>query len=120
MPKKAPPARRAGLYARVSTDDRGQNPETQLRHLREYAARRGFTIATEFVDHASGTRDDRPSYKRLLEAVRKRQLDVVLVWRYDRFARSTQALVNALTEFKVLGVDFISYQEEENVDTTTP
>lgn len=118
MPKKAPTTRRAGLYARVSTDGRGQDPETQLRQLREYADRRGFTIAAEFVDHASGTRDDRPHYKRLLEAVRKRQIDVVLVWRYDRFARSTQALVNALTEFKALGVDFISYQE--NVDTTTP
>jgi DNA invertase Pin-like site-specific DNA recombinase len=50
--------------------------------------------------------------------VRKREVDVVLVWRYDRFARSTQALVNALVEFRDLGVDFISYQE--NIDTTTP
>src|SRR5512143_3824370 len=118
MRKKAHIARRAGLYARVSTDDRGQDPETQLRQLRAYADHRGFTVAAEFIDHASGTRDDRPSYKRLLEAVRKRQIDVVLVWRYDRFARSTQALVNALTEFQALGVDFISYQE--NIDTTTP
>ena len=110
--------RRAALYARVSTDDRGQDPETQLRQLREYAARRGFAVAEEFVDFASGTRNDRPHYKRLLEAVRKRQVDVVLVWRYDRFARSTQALVNALMEFRALGGDFISYQE--NVDTTTP
>ncbi len=117
--RSRPPAtRRAALYARVSTDDRGQDPETQLRQLREYAARRGFAVAEEFVDFASGTRSDRPSYKRLLEAVRKRQVDVVLVWRYDRFARSTQALVNALMEFRALGVDFISYQE--NVDTTTP
>ncbi len=66
MPRKPHAARRAGLYARVSTDDRGQDPETQLRQLREYAARRGFTLTAEFVDHASGTRDDRPSYKRLL------------------------------------------------------
>ena len=117
--RSRPPAlRRAALYARVSTDDRGQDPETQLRQLREYAGRRGFAMAGEFVDVASGTRNDRPSHKRLLEAVRKRQVDVVLVWRYDRFARSTQALVNALMEFRALGVDFISYQE--NVDTTTP
>jgi DNA invertase Pin-like site-specific DNA recombinase len=109
---------RAGLYARVSTDDRGQDPETQLRQLREYAARRGFEVAGEFVDYASGTRNDRPQFKRLMEAARRRELDVVLVWRYDRFARSTQALVNALMEFRALGVDFISYQE--NVDTTTP
>src|ERR671920_1018760 len=109
---------RAGLYARVSTEDRGQDPETQLRPLREYADRRGFNVIGEFVDKASGTTESRPSYQRLLEAVRKRELDVVLVWRYDRFARSTRALVNALGEFKARGVAFISYQE--NVDTTTP
>src|SRR4051812_10330602 len=109
---------RAGLYARVSTEDRGQDPETQLRPLREYAERRGFIVVGEFVDHASGTTETRPRYQRLLEAARKRELDVVLVWRYDRFARSTRALVNALGEFKARGVAFISYQE--NVDTTTP
>jgi DNA invertase Pin-like site-specific DNA recombinase len=115
---RPPAARRAALYARVSTDDRGQDPETQLRQLREYADRRGFAVAAEFVDFASGTRNDRPQFKRLMEAARRREVDVVLVWRYDRFARSTQALVNALMEFRALGVDFISYQE--NVDTTTP
>src|SRR5919112_597666 len=109
---------RAGLYARVSTEDKGQDPETQLRPLREYADRRGFTVAGEFVDRASGTTEQRPQYQRLLEAARKRELDVVLVWRYDRFARSTRALVNALGEFRARGVAFISYQE--NVDTTTP
>jgi DNA invertase Pin-like site-specific DNA recombinase len=63
-------------------------------------------------------RDNRPQYQALLTAARKRQVDVVLVWRYDRFARSTQALVQALHEFHRLGVDFISHQE--NIDTTTP
>jgi DNA invertase Pin-like site-specific DNA recombinase len=72
----------------------------------------------EFVDHASGTTESRSNYQRLFEAARKRELDVVLVWRYDRFARSTRALVNALGEFRARGVAFISYQE--NVDTTTP
>src|SRR5918994_3497584 len=109
---------RAGLYARVSTEDKGQDPETQLRPLREYAQRRGFLVAGEFVDRASGITEQRPQYQRLLEAARKRELDVVLVWRYDRFARSTRALVNALGEFRARGVAFISYQE--NVDTTTP
>ena len=109
---------RAGLYARVSTEDRGQDPETQLRPLREYAERRGFEVVGEFVDKASGTTEQRPQYQKLLEAARKRELDVVLVWRYDRFARSTRALVNALAEFRARGVAFISYQE--NVDTTTP
>lgn len=111
-------AKRAAIYARVSTIDKGQDPETQLLQLREYANRRGFEVVGEFIDHASGTKEDRPEYQAMLDAVRKRKIDVVLVWRYDRFARSTQALVNSLKEFQSLNVDFISYQE--NIDTTTP
>jgi DNA invertase Pin-like site-specific DNA recombinase len=110
--------KRVALYARVSTMDKGQDPETQLITLREYAERRGFRRSGEYIDYASGTREDRPQYQALLDAVRKRQVDVVLVWRYDRFARSTQALMQALKEFQSLAVDFISYQE--NIDTTTP
>lgn len=110
--------KRVALYARVSTLDKGQDPETQLHPLREYADRRGFQIEGEYIDTASGITEDRTQYRALLGAARKRKLDVVLVWRYDRFARSTQALVNALKEFQSLGVDFISHQE--NIDTTTP
>jgi DNA invertase Pin-like site-specific DNA recombinase len=110
--------KRVAIYARVSTVDKGQDPETQLMALRAYAERRDFSLVGEYIDYASGTREDRPQYRTLLEAARKRQIDVILVWRYDRFARSTQALVNALKEFQRLGVDFISYQE--HVDTTTP
>ncbi len=112
------PQKRVAIYARVSTVDKGQDPETQLVGLREYATRRGFELVGEYVDYASGRRDDRPHYRRLMEAARKRHLDIVLVWRYDRFARSIQALVQALQEFQRLRVDFISYQE--NIDTTTP
>jgi len=119
MAKKSPDQpKRVALYARVSTLDKGQDPETQLRPLREYADRRGFVMAAEYVDTASGTTEERTQYRAMIGAARKRQIDVVLVWRYDRFARSTQALVNALKEFQSLGVDFISYQE--NIDTTTP
>lgn len=119
MPTKSTnPPKRVALYARVSTLDKGQDPETQLRPLREYADRRGFEIEGEYVDTASGTTEDRTQYRVMIGAARRRKLDVVLVWRYDRFARSTQALVNALKEFQSLGVDFISYQE--NIDTTTP
>ena len=113
-----PPARRVAIYARVSTLDKGQNPETQLLTLRRYALNRGFYIAHELIDYASGTREDRPCYQQLFELVRTRAIDVVLVARYDRFARSTHALVNALVEFQQLGVDFISC--EEHIDTTTP
>jgi DNA invertase Pin-like site-specific DNA recombinase len=110
--------KRGAIYARVSTVDKGQDPETQLMTLRQYAERREFQVVGEYIDYASGTREDRPQYQALWEAARKRQLDVVLVWRYDRFARSTQAWVQALKEFQSLRVDFISYQE--NIDTTTP
>ncbi len=72
----------------------------------------------EFIDYASGTTQDRIQYKLMMEAAKKRKIDVVLVWRYDRFARSTQALVNALKEFQSSGIDFISFQE--NIDTTSP
>lgn len=122
MPKTPKPLnnlpKRAALYARVSTLDKGQDPETPLMQLREYCSKRGFDIVEEFVDFASGTSLERKQYKRMMQAAQKRKIDVVLVWRYDRFARSTQALVNALREFQGLGVDFISYQE--NIDTTTP
>jgi DNA invertase Pin-like site-specific DNA recombinase len=110
--------KRAAIYARVSTVDRGQDPETQLRQLREYAERRGFPVAREYVDHASGARNDREQYRAMLEAARRRRFDVLLVWRYDRFARSMRELVNALSEFEGLGIDFVSYNE--GADTTTP
>src|SRR3954465_14288087 len=110
--------RRAAIYARVSTVDGRQDPETQLRQLREYAVRRDFPIVHEYVDHASGAKNDRTEYRAMLEAARRRQFDVLLVWRYDRFARSMRDLVNALSEFEGLGIDFISYNE--GADTTTP
>ena len=110
--------KRAAIYARVSTVDGRQDPETQLRQLREYTERRGFPVAREYVDHASGSRNDRAEYRAMLEAARRRQFDVLLVWRYDRFARSLRELVNALAEFESLGIDFISYNE--GADTTTP
>lgn len=110
--------KRVAIYARVSTLEKGQDPETQLLQLREFAERRGFVVQGEYVDYASGKTEQREQYKIMLNLVRKRKIEVVLVWRYDRFARSTQALVNALNEFRSLGVDFISYQE--NIDTTTP
>ena len=118
MKNKINTIKRVALYARVSTLDKGQDPETQLVQLRGYAKARNFEVITEFIDYASGTSEDRTQYKLMVAAAKKRKIDVVLVWRYDRFARSTQALVNALKEFQSLGIDFISYQE--NIDTTTP
>ena len=90
--------KRAVIYARVSTLDKGQDPENQLIQLRDYAKRRGFHLVGEFVDHASGASEQREEYQKMINQVRKRKVDVVLVWRYDRFARSTQALARACWE----------------------
>jgi DNA invertase Pin-like site-specific DNA recombinase len=110
--------KRVGLYARVSTVH-GQDPEVQLLELREYCQRRGVEIAEEFVDKGiSGSRERRPGLDRLMVACRKRLLDAVVVYRYDRFARSLRQLVNALEEFRALDIDFISLHE--GVDTSTP
>jgi DNA invertase Pin-like site-specific DNA recombinase len=113
------PAIRAALYARISTLNHGQDPEVQLGELREFCQRRGFAIAQEYVDKGiSGSREKRPALDKLLTDCRKRLVDAVVVYRYDRFARSLRQLVNALEEFRSLGIDFISIHE--GVDTSTP
>lgn len=108
--------KRAAIYARVSTLA-GQSPQMQLDALREFAARNAdLEVVAEYVDHGvSGTRESRPELNKLMDAVRKRQVQVVLVYRFDRLARSVRHLVNALHEFESLGVQFISYSE--NIDT---
>jgi DNA invertase Pin-like site-specific DNA recombinase len=109
----------AALYARVSTKTGSQNPDMQLRELREYCKRRGWGVAGEYVDAGvSGTKEQRPELDRLLGECRKRRVDAVVVYRYDRFARSLRQLVNALEEFRALGIEFVSLHE--GVDTSTP
>jgi DNA invertase Pin-like site-specific DNA recombinase len=94
---------RVALYARVSTPN-GQHPEVQLAELREHAARRGWEIVREYIDQGiTGARERRPELDRLWVDCRKRKVDAVLVYRYDRFARSLRQLVNALEEFRALG-----------------
>jgi DNA invertase Pin-like site-specific DNA recombinase len=108
---------RVVIYARVSTKD--QSCDLQLRDLRAYCAARGFSGLCEYVDVGeSGAKDSRPQLNELMAAARKRQFDAVLVWRFDRFARSTKHLLLALEEFRSLGVQFFSYQE--NIDTSSP
>lgn len=108
---------RAAIYARVSTNN-GQDPQMQTRELREYCERRGWTI-TEYVDAGvSGSKERRPQLDLLMADCRRRRVDAVIVYRYDRFARSLRHLVNALEEFRSLGIDFISLHE--GVDTSTP
>ena len=108
---------RIGIYARVSTKD--QSCQMQLQDLRAYCAARGCQAFAEYVDAGvSGSKDSRPELNRLMDDARKRKLDTVLVWRFDRFARSTKHLRSALEEFRAAGIDFISYQE--NMDTSSP
>ena len=109
--------KRIAIYARVSTTD--QSTESQLLDLRRYTRERGWNIYKEYVDEGiSGTKDSRPALNELMNDAKKRRFDVVLVWRFDRFARSTKHLILALEEFKNLGIDFVSYQE--NIDTSSP
>ena len=108
---------RIGIYARVSTKD--QSCELQLRDLRTYCSARGFDSVREYIDIGqSGAKDSRPALNELMGDARKRQFDAIVVWRFDRFARSTKHLLLALEEFRSLGVQFISYQE--NMDTSSP
>lgn len=105
------------IYARVSTKD--QSCDLQLRDLRTYCNARGFSLVREYVDIGeSGAKDSRPQLNELMAAARKRHFDAVIVWRFDRFARSTKHLLLALEEFRSLGIMFISYQE--NIDTSSP
>ncbi len=110
---------RVALYARVSTTDKGQDPELQLDPLRDYARARESTIHQEYVDNGiSGAKERRPALDQLMGDARRRLFDAVLVWRFDRFARSTRHLINTLHEFRHLGIAFISHQE--NLDTSSP
>ena len=107
---------RAGLYARVSTNDQQTIP-LQIRSLREYAARRGWTIAIQVKEVGSGA-SERQLREKLLEAARRRQIDVVLVWRLDRWGRSVADLLATLQELDHLRVGFVSLTEA--LDLTTP
>lgn len=109
--------KKVALYARVSTKD--QDPTSQLLELRRYCEQREWEITDEFVDVGiSGSRDNRPQLNALMDLARKRKIDAVLVFRFDRFARSTVHLLRSLEEFRQLGIGFTSYQE--NIDTSSP
>jgi DNA invertase Pin-like site-specific DNA recombinase len=109
---------RVALYARVSTTDKGQDPELQLRELREYASRRAWQIVGEYVDSISGSKESRPRLNALMKAARQRRFDAVLVWKLDRFGRSLKHLVTALDDLHAVGVAFVSLKE--GLDLSTP
>src|ERR1700676_3323319 len=110
---------KVAIYARVSTANNGQDPTMQMRELREYAERRGWTVAGDYVDIGiSGTKEKRPELDRLMSDAHRRRFDAVVVWKFDRFARSVSHLLRALETFKSLGIEFVSYSEA--IDTATP
>jgi DNA invertase Pin-like site-specific DNA recombinase len=110
---------RVAIYARVSTANNGQDPTMQTRELREYAERRGWTIAGEYVDIGHhGHIEKRPELDRLMADAHRRLFDIVVVWKFDRFARSVSHLLRALETFKAQGIEFVSFSEQ--LDTTTP
>ena len=114
--KHAPTKLRVGLYARVSTQDQHTIP-MQTRAMREYAARRGWKITLQIKEVGSGAAR-RERREQLLEAARRREIDVVLVWRLDRWGRSVTDLLATLQELEHLGVGFVSLTEA--LDLTTP
>ncbi len=106
----------AAMYARVSTIDKNQGPELQLRELRVYAQEKGFVVK-EYVDKCSGTTDKRPEFMRLMADARSGSIDVVLTWKIDRFSRSLRHLLNTLSELQEIGVSFVSLKE--NLDLSS-
>src|ERR1700694_961275 len=109
---------RVAIYARVSTNN-GQDPAMQTRELREYIERRGWQLAGEYVDAGiSGTKEKRPELDRLMQDAHRRRFDAVVVWKFDRFARSVSHLLRALETFKAQGIEFVSFSEQ--LDTSTP
>ena len=105
------------LYLRVSTAD--QKPDLQFDGLRDYAARAGLRVVQDYCDvGVSGRREGRPQLNALMSAARNREIDCVLVWKFDRFARSTRHLLAALEEFNHLGIRFVSVQDQ--IDTDSP
>ena len=120
---------RAAIYARVSTApsknetakprQKSQSPEMQLRDFSEYCERRGWSVAGEYVDVGiSGAKEKRPELDRLMADAHRRHFDVVVVWSFDRMARSVSHLLRVLETFNSLGIAFVSLREQ--IDTSTP
>jgi DNA invertase Pin-like site-specific DNA recombinase len=110
---------RVAIYARVSTANNGQDPTMQTRELRDYCERRGWQLAGEYIDVGiSGTKETRPELDRLMTDAHRHRFDAVVVWKFDRFARSVSHLLRALETFKAQGIEFVSFSEQ--LDTSTP
>ena len=109
-------AKRAALYLRVSTLD--QHPETQLHDLRQLAQQRGFTIVHEYTDRISGTKAKRPGLDQMMHDASRGQFDMVVVWAFDRLARSVRHFLEVIDELQHRNIEFVSFRE--NIDTGGP
>lgn len=109
--------KKCAIYLRCSTNNGKQDLDTQLIPLKSYAESRGWQYEI-YSDEMSGSKESRPALDRLFKDAYKRKFDAVIVFRFDRFSRSTKQLITALETFRSLGIDFISYNEA--IDTTTP
>ena len=109
---------RAAIYARISTVNHGQDLGMQTREIREYLERRGWRLVEEYTDNISGGKEQRPGLDKLMKDAHRRRFDVVVVWKFDRFARSVSHLLRALETFQSLGINFVSLSE--SIDTSTP
>jgi len=109
--------KRAALYVRVSSGE--QNTGAQERALREYVQRRGWKLQQIYRDQGvSGASSNRPALNELLKACRRGSIDVLVVWKFDRFARSLKQLMEGLETCRALGIDFVSVTE--SIDTSLP
>jgi len=107
-------SKRIAIYARVSTTDKGQDPENQLQTLRQWCADSGHTVVQEYIDHESGSKsaDHREAFRQMFDDAGKRKFDLVLVWALDRLTREGMAqTVHYLQRLGSFGVGFHSYQE---------
>ena len=110
---------RAAIYARVSTDDKGQDVENQLLQLREYCRLRGHEVYKEYTENITGTgKKKRPMFEEMMQDARRRKFDIILVWSYDRFSRAGLKDIHFINDLNEWGVKFVSYQESF-LDTTT-
>jgi DNA invertase Pin-like site-specific DNA recombinase len=110
---------RVAIYGRVSTTNHGQDVAVQTRDLEQFSQTRGWRLVDSYLDVGiSGNKDKRPQLDRLMADAHRRKFDVVVVWRFDRFARSVSHLLRALETFNALRIQFVSLSEQ--MDTTTP
>jgi DNA invertase Pin-like site-specific DNA recombinase len=115
VPDKKP--MRIATYARVSTDR--QDLEVQLQELRDFAARRGWTIVGAYADVLSGAREQRPGLERLVADAHRRQFELLLLWKLDRLGRSLLHMVQVMDDLLRRGIDVVS-ATEPHMDSTTP